>query len=82
MTKVRPTVVFDASNADHRRYAWEMIKSRSFKNCPYIWALNEGYDNVIDMIYRKMTEWYAEQEFDLAEKPQMATVIPLDKKQG
>ena len=65
MTKVRPTVIFDAANPDHRRHAWVMIKNRTLKECPYIWALNEGHDNVIDMIHHKLVEWYADQEFGI-----------------
>jgi hypothetical protein len=65
MTKVRPTVIFDAADPEHRRHAWIMIKNRTLKECPYIWALNEGHDNVIDMIRHKLVEWYADQEFGI-----------------
>jgi hypothetical protein len=61
-----------------------MIKNRSLKDCPYIWALNEGQDNVFDMVYRKMAEYYAEQEFSVADLPQ-PNVVPIaavDRKQG
>jgi hypothetical protein len=76
MTKVRPTVIFDAANPEHRRHAYVMLKNRSLKDCPYIWALNEGQDNVFDMIIHKLTEWYTEQEFGVAEKPQ-TKVVPI-----
>ena len=76
MTKVRPTVIFDVTNAEHRRYAWLMFKNRSLKDSPYTWALNEGQDNVFDMIYHKMAEYYAEQEFVVAEKPQKK-IVPI-----
>jgi hypothetical protein len=68
MTKVRPTVIFDAADPEHRRHAWIMIKNRTLKECPYIWALNEGHDNVIDMIRHKLVEWYADQEFAVDKK--------------
>ena len=68
MTKVRPTVIFDAADPEHRKHAWIMIKNRTLKECPYIWALNEGHDNVIDMIRHKLVEWYADQEFGI-DKP-------------
>jgi hypothetical protein len=51
-----------------------MIKNRSLKDCPWIFALHEGHDNVIDMIYRDLTEWYVEQEFGVAAKPQKQVV--------
>lgn len=83
MTKVRPTVIFDAANQEHRRHAWIMLTNRTLKDCPYIWALNDGQDNVFDMIRQQLSEWYTEQEF-VAKKPQ-AAVVPIntvDRKQG
>jgi hypothetical protein len=74
MTKIRPTVIFDPSNPEHRKHAWIMIKNRSLKDCPWIFALHEGHDNVIDMIYRDLTEWYVEKEFGVAAKPQKQVV--------
>jgi hypothetical protein len=75
MTKIRPTVIFDPENPDHRRHAWIMIKNRSLKDCPYIWALHEGHDNVFDMIHQKLVVWYTEQEFAAAAtKPQRRVV--------
>jgi hypothetical protein len=74
MTKVRPTVIFDPNNTDHRRHAYVMLKNRSLKDCPYIWALNEGQDNVFDMIIHKLAEWYTVQEFSVVEKQQAEIV--------
>jgi hypothetical protein len=70
MTKIRPTVIFDPSNKEHRRHAWIMIKNRSLKDSPWIFALHEGHDNVIDMINREMVRWYTDQEFVVADQPQ------------
>lgn len=70
MTKIRPTVIFDPSNKEHRRHAWIMIKNRSLKDSPWIFALHEGHDNVIDMINREMVRWYTDQEFVVADLPQ------------
>ena len=70
MTKVRPTVVFEAAKPDHRRHAWIMMKNRSLKDCPYIWALNDGQDNVFDMVRQQLSSWYTEQEFGVAAMPQ------------
>jgi hypothetical protein len=83
MTKVRPTVIFDVSDPEHRRHAYMMLKNRTLKDCPYIWALNEGQDNVFDMIQHKLAGWYTEQEFGVAKQPQ-TKVVPLsvDKRQG
>jgi hypothetical protein len=68
MTKIRPTVIFDPSNKEHRRHGWMMIKNRSLKDCPWIFALHEGYDNVIDMINRELVRWYTEREFGVDKK--------------
>jgi hypothetical protein len=76
MTKVRPTVIFDCRNPEHRRHAWAMLKERTLKNSPYIWALNDGQDNVFDMIRQQLSEWYTEQEFGVADLPQ-ATVVDI-----
>ena len=84
MTTVRPTVIFNAANPEHRRHGWIMLKNRTLKNCPYIWALNDGQDNVFDMIRQQLAEWYAEQEFGVAGLPQ-TKVVPIatvDRKQG
>jgi hypothetical protein len=68
MTKVRPTVVFDPANRDHRYHAYQFIKNRTLKDCPYIFALPEGHDNVHQMVLTQMAHYYAEQEFGVVEK--------------
>jgi hypothetical protein len=68
MTKIRPTVIFDPSNKEHRRHGWLMIKNRSLKDCPWIFALHEGHDNVIDMINRELVQWYTDREFAVDKK--------------
>ena len=68
MTKIRPTVIFDPSNKEHRRHGWMMIKNRSLKDCPWIFALHEGHDNVIDMINRELVQWYTDREFAVDKK--------------
>jgi hypothetical protein len=45
-----------------------MIKNRSLKDCPWIFALHEGHDNVIDMIHRELVRWYTEREFGVDKK--------------
>jgi hypothetical protein len=45
-----------------------MIKNRSLKDCPWIFALHEGHDNVIDMINRELVRWYTEREFAVDKK--------------
>ena len=84
MTKVRPTVVFDPNNPEHRRHAYHLLKYRTLKNCPYIWALTSGSDNVYDMLMHQLSLYYTEQEFGVAEQPQGDNVVSLqvDRKAG
>jgi hypothetical protein len=62
-TQVRPTVLFDAGNAEHRRFAHQFLTERTWRNCPYIFALPDGYDNVFNMIVNRLALWYSQQEF-------------------
>ena len=68
MTKIRPTVIFDPNDIEHCRQGSLMIKNRSLKDCPWIFALHEGHDNVIDMINRELVRWYTEREFAVDKK--------------
>ena len=68
MTKIRPTVIFDPSNKEHRKHGYLMLKNRSLKDCPWIFALHEGHDNVIDMINRELVLWYTAREFEVDKK--------------
>ena len=61
-------MIFDASNKEHRKHGYLMLKNRSLKDCPYIWALHEGHDNVIDMINRELVLWYTAREFEVDKK--------------
>jgi hypothetical protein len=78
MTKVRPTVIFRAEDAEHRRYAWHLIKSRSLKDCPYIWALTSGHDNVYDMLMHELSKYYTEREF----AGTVNNVVPLNSERS
>ncbi len=83
MTKVRSTVIFNAADPEHRRHAYVMLKNRTLKDCPYIWALSDGQDNVFDMIRQQLSEWYADQEFGVAKLPQTKVFpISVDRKQS
>jgi hypothetical protein len=84
MTKVRPTVVFDPKNKEHRFHAYNLLKNRTLKNCPYIWALTSGSDNVYDMLMHELSLYYTEQEFGVAAEPHKENVVALqvDRKAG
>ena len=74
-TRVRPTVLFDPSNREHRQFAHQFLTERTWRNCPYVFALPEGYDNVHNLINTKLALWYSAQEF--AARNVAPTVIKL-----
>ena len=65
-TVIRPTVVFDPKNRDHRYWAHKFIIHRTWSGCPWVFALPRSEDNVYNMVLRLMTEHYADQEFGSA----------------
>lgn len=77
MTKVRPTVIFDVRNAQHRTQGYLMLKHRTLKHCPYLFALVHSEDNVFDMVTRELARYYSEQEFGVADLPQGDNVVAL-----
>lgn len=63
MTKMRPTVLFNVDNSEHRRYAWEFLQTKSWRNCPVMFALPNSEPSVYTMITRELSNWYASREF-------------------
>jgi hypothetical protein len=59
----KQTVLFDASNTEHRRWAHRFVKQRDWRGCPYIFALPNLEPNVYTMVTRLLTEYYGDQEF-------------------
>ena len=74
-TKIRPTVLFDVKNKDHRRWAYIFLRNRTWSGCPYIFALPQSEPNVYTMFTRLLSEHYAAQEFEgVVEKPQQSRI--------
>jgi hypothetical protein len=61
----RPTVIFDPSNADHRRWLGEFTKKRSWGNCPVKFSTN-GSGNTLAQMQLKLLQYYTEREFTKA----------------
>jgi hypothetical protein len=61
-------VLFDASNAEHRRWAHRFVKERNWQGCPYTFALPNLEPNVYTMVTRLLTEYYGDQEFAVGVK--------------
>lgn len=59
----RPHVIFDASNAQHRKWAHQFLKNRNWSKCPVQFVLFNGDDNVISLINRELTRYYLGKEF-------------------
>lgn len=73
----RPVVLFDVTNPQHRKWGYDFIKHRTWRDCPVMFALPHSEDNVYTMIMRLMTEYYAAKEFSVDHKPKDATVHKL-----
>ncbi len=76
-TKIRPTVIFDVKDPQHRKWAYDFIKHRTWRDCPVMFALPQSEDNVYNMLMRLMSEYYSEMEFGVAQKPQDAKIHKL-----
>ena len=61
----RPTVVFDPSNAEHRRWLGEFTKSRSWGNCPVKFS-TAGAGNTLAQMQLKLLQYYTDREFTKA----------------
>lgn len=61
--KMKPRIVFDATNRDHRRWAVEYIKNRSWRNCPVSFIVNDNSMETAYIIERQLIQFYANREF-------------------
>ena len=59
----KQTVMFDAANVEHRKWAHRFVKLRDWNGCPYTFALPNLEPNVYTMVTRLLTEYYGDQEF-------------------
>ena len=58
----RPTVIFDPSNADHRRWLGEFTETLSWGSCPVRFA-TPGYGNTVAQMQHQLIQFYTKQEF-------------------
>ena len=58
----RPTVKFDPSNPDHRRWLGEFTNTLSWGNCPVVFA-TPGYGNTVAQMQHQLIQYYTTQEF-------------------
>jgi hypothetical protein len=64
-TVTRPTIKFDPSNAEHRRWLGEFTKTRSWGNCPVKFSTS-GSGNTVAQMQLKLLQYYTDQEFNKA----------------
>lgn len=75
LTRVmRPVVVFDVENPDHRKWYAIFLKSKSWGKCP-VKFVTAGYGNTKGIIDRQMLEYYAEQELNSQEHTDSSDVL-------
>ena len=64
----RPIVIFDADNAEHRSLYHKFASTKSWKSCPYQWALDDDSIDVVHNMSKKMLKYYTDLEFKV-QKP-------------
>lgn len=69
---MRPLVIFEPTNKEHRQLYFNFLQTGSWKDCPYRFAIPDDHGNLMGMIQIKMLRYYGEKEFKtVAEKPQV-----------
>ena len=64
-TKLRPIVVFDAENKQHRQHFYQFLKTKSWGNCPVRFTVGEGEcSNIVGVMQRQLALYYTSREFD------------------
>lgn len=58
----RPTVVFDVTNSDHRKWLGYFTLNRSWGNCPVVFY-SAGGGNSIAQMQLRLLEYYVQREF-------------------
>lgn len=59
----RPYVIFDAHNAEHRRWFSEFQKQRTWGHCPVRFILAADSSNLVTQIQRELVDYYVSEEF-------------------
>ena len=66
---VRPAVVFDPANKEHRRHYANFLKERTWGKCPVRFQINGNDGSNNNMAYamqRLLTEYYMGKEFQIS----------------
>ncbi len=68
----RPVKIFDAGNAEHRNLYYKFTNTKSWKLCPYQWAIDDDSIDVVHNMSKKMLKYYSDLEFNV-KKPRKTT---------
>ena len=60
---IRPQVVFDPTNKDHRKWASSFIKNHSWRECPVRFLVNDNSVEFANVIQRQLVQYYTSKEF-------------------
>jgi Fe-S cluster biosynthesis and repair protein YggX len=62
-TLVRPQVVFNSDNPDHRKWVANFIKTKSWRDCPVRFLVNDNSLDMANVVQRQLLEYYINKEF-------------------
>ena len=63
LTRMRPTVLFDVNNVQHREWAYKFLETKTWSGCPVMFALPQSEPSVYTMITRELSQYYTRMEF-------------------
>jgi len=63
-TMLKPHVIFDPANAEHRLWAASYIKNKTWRDCPVRFIVNDNSLDLPGVIQRQLIEFYVSTEFD------------------
>ncbi len=78
---LRPLVLFDASNKEHRQLYFNYLATGGWAGCPYRFAIAEDYGNLIGHIQRELLEYYMGREFKGKIK-ETRVLVPKEEEKG
>ena len=84
----RPTILFDANNAEHRALYYKFLKTSSWAHSPWQFVIEDDSSDVVHFISKKIASFYLGREFSKAvakkqqRKPSTTKVVPLKSRKN
>ncbi len=60
---LRPQVIFDPTNKDHRKWVSDFIKNRTWRNCPVRFIVADNSLELANVMQRQLVQYYTSKEF-------------------